>query len=87
MNTKVKRNESERRQELLFLKLMKENKFKATDKLHFEVLKYGVNGPGYFSDSRSGIVQRLIGCKTTKRHFHILKGLVLSQLTFTTAVG
>lgn len=76
----------ERQQELLFLKLTKENKSKASDKRHFEVSKYGVNGPGYFSDSRSGIVQRLIGCKTTKRHFHILQGLALSRLTFTTAL-
>lgn len=43
-------------------------------------------GRQYFSDSRSEIVQLLIGCKTTKRHFEIFNGLLLSQLTFTTAL-
>lgn len=62
MNTKVRRNESERRQELLFLKPTKENKVKASDKLHSEVLKYGVNGSGYFSDKQvrnSAAINRL----------------------------
>lgn len=31
-------------------------------------------------------MQRLIGCKTTKRHFQIFNGLVLFQFTFTTAL-